>query len=82
MTPPTCLSPWYVLARLRPLDRDGLEYYSMQIEDVNDIPGFVSRKRDATIMMNLNTAKRARDSYPDSVIVTLCSEEDVKEYGR
>jgi hypothetical protein len=82
MTHPTPLSPWFVLAQERVLEGDGLEFYTTIEEDVMAPPKFSPIKRNAMIFLNLNTAKRTRDSQPGSFLIVLCSREDLTEFGR
>lgn len=80
MTHPTTLSPWYVLALVN--EGGELEYFTTVDTDLDEPPKFSLKKRDAMLFLNLNTAKRTRDSEPGSFLIVLASKEDLQEYGR
>ena len=81
MNYPTPLSPWFVVARVQTLD-GGIEYYTTDDLNMTAPPKFLPKKVEAMLFMNLQTAKRVRDSDPDSFIMVLCSKEDLTGFGR
>jgi hypothetical protein len=78
VTYPTKISPWFVVARLQQLD-GGLEYCT-PTEVSTDTLIYTPKKHQAQLFLNLNTAARIRDGDPGSMILVLCSLEDLREY--
>jgi hypothetical protein len=74
---PTPLNPWHILAR--ETDSRDLEYYT---PDDEDRPVWTKMKASAMLFMSTVSAARVRQTEPGSIILTLTTKEDLKEWGR